>query len=66
MKKVRWTKTTPYSNAHVEVFEDGNWIHYKHSSICQPDTMGEETGYATFVWAIKAGYKSEPLFIRES
>lgn len=65
MQKVRWSKESPYANAYVEVFEDGNWIHYKQSSICQPDAMGDDTGYTTFVWAIKAGYTVEPLFIQK-
>jgi hypothetical protein len=65
MKKVRWSKETTYSNARVEVFEDERWVPYKQSSICQPDAMGDENGYATFVWAIRAGYTVEPLFIRD-
>jgi hypothetical protein len=66
MNKVRWSKDTLYSTAHVEVFENGCWVHYKKSSIFRPDSMGDDTGYATFVWALKAGYTVDPLFIRES
>jgi hypothetical protein len=64
MKKVRWTKENKYSTAYVEVYENGTWVNYRHSTIYTKDLFSDGAGFKTFTKAISLGYSSDGLYIK--
>lgn len=54
-KKVRWQREEKFCVPYV--FEDNKWKRYNCSSVAVADKPFLSKGYATFVKALKSGYK---------